>query len=488
MLRKLRIVPALLFLVGITLLFVGIGAQWWGWMAKLQFLPSCLALNAAVIAGIIVLTLLFGRVYCSVICPLGVYQDVFIRLRKWYGNAASKLRKHNHHLRFHYVKEHKIVRYLILSITIVCIFAGVQVFVAVIAPYSTYGRMVKGAVSLIGGEDLTTPLLIIDGVIFILITILSWTRGREWCNTICPVGAFLSLFGRFSLFRPVIDESKCISCGKCASGCKTSCIDFKAKKIDGSRCISCFDCLESCSKGAITYRMAYGTRGSKREAPHDTQECGRRNFLATGAALIGAGIAAEAQNKRLDGGLADIVAKQLPKRSERIVPFGAKGVGNFYDKCTACQLCVANCPNDVLRPSTDLAHFLQPFMGYDKGYCRPECTVCSNICPSGAIVPISKDEKTNIRIGTAKVDLQLCLAAKGEAGCGNCSRHCPSGAIRMVGSEGYKFRIPTVAEEQCIGCGSCEYLCPVRPVSAITVDGLSVHISKTDTQWIEENS
>lgn len=481
MLRKIRTALALVFFIGITLLFIGIGEQWWSWMAKLQFLPSCLALNFAVIAGIILLSLVFGRVYCSVICPLGVYQDDLIWLRRQCGKFAAKLFKKkprkNFLLRFHFVKEHKIVRYLILLLTIVCIVAGAQIFVALIAPYSTYGRMVRSAVGAIKGESIATPLLLSAGTAFLLITFLAVTRGREWCNTICPVGTFLSLLSRFSFFRPTIDESKCVSCGKCASGCKTSCIDVKAKKIDGSRCICCFDCLESCARGAIKYRTTYGKPQSKSKEK-SVQDNGRRNFLATGAALIGAGIAAEAQNKRLDGGLADIVEKQTPERSERIVPFGAKSVRDFYDKCTACQLCVANCPNGVLRPSTDLKHLLQPQMGYERGYCRPECTTCSNVCPAGAISPVSKDEKTTIRIGTAKVNLQLCLAANGEAGCGNCSRHCPSGAIRMLESEGHKFRIPTVAEEQCIGCGACEYLCPVRPISAITVSGLSVHIPK----------
>jgi len=482
MLRKTRITLALLFLVGITLLFAGVGAKWWGWMAKLQFLPSCLALNFAVIAGVLLLTLLFGRVYCSVICPLGVYQDVVIWLRRSCGKLAMKLfkPKKNLRLRFKFVKECKIIRYALLALTLVCIVAGVQVVVALIAPYSTYGRMVRSALEIVRGESLPASLLIAAGVAFVLITALSWLRGREWCNTVCPVGAFLSLFARFSLFKPVIEESKCISCGKCVSGCKTSCIDFKNKKIDSARCISCFDCLGSCSRGALKYRFAFGKKSSeplpaKAVAPTDN---GRRNFIATGVALIGAGIAAEAQNKRLDGGLADIVAKQQPARKERLVPFGAKGVKDFYDRCTACQLCVANCPNGVLRASTDLEHFLQPLMGYENGYCRPECTACSDVCPTGALRPIGRDEKMNIRIGTARADLTACLAAKGEAGCGNCSRHCPSGAIRMVESEGRRFRIPVVSEEQCIGCGACEYLCPVRPVSAITVDGLSVHISK----------
>ena len=210
-------------------------------------------------------------------------------------------------------------------------------------------------------------------------------------------------------------------------------------------------------------------------APTDTS---RRAFLTT-AAVAGAALTLGAQNKRLDGGLAPVTDKQAPARSERLVPPGALSVRNFYDRCTACQLCVSNCPGGVLRPSTDLGHFLQPQMGYENGYCRPECTKCGELCPAGAISPISREEKTTVKIGTARVDFELCFAANGKENCGNCARHCPSGAIRMVDRHSDGRRIPVVSEEQCTGCGACEFLCPSRPISAITVDGLSIHRTKT---------
>ena len=166
-------------------------------------------------------------------------------------------------------------------------------------------------------------------------------------------------------------------------------------------------------------------------------------------------------------------AKTAIEREPRLVPPGAKSVKNFYDHCTACQLCVAACPNGVLRPSTDLEHLLQPQMVYENGFCRPECTACSDVCPAGAILPIQKEAKTLIHIGTAIINAELCLAAKGEARCGKCASECPMGAIMMlqVGEE----RRPVVAEDMCIGCGKCEYLCPARPVSAITVQGIETH-------------
>ena len=467
MLKKLRIALAAIFLVGITLLLIGIGQEWWGWMAKLQFLPSFFAGNFAILLGILLLTFILGRLYCSVICPMGIFQDVIIFLRKKFNKK-----------RFKFNKERRVLRSFFAGLTLISILLSNQLLVALIAPYSAYGRIVRSIAGLAGGESIAPALLIVAAVTFVVIVVCAWMWGREWCNSICPVGTILGLVSRFSLFRPFIDTDKCVNCGACAHKCKASCINAKEHEIDGSRCVVCFDCLENCSKNAIQYKFV-GLKGAKLNKPaapaqESKPDSGRRAFMAT-TALVGGSMIAGAQNKKVDGGLAEVKDKQAPERSERLVPPGSMTVKHFYDACTACQLCVSNCPNNVLRPSTDIEHFLQPQMGFENGYCRPECTTCGEVCPAGAIRPIQKEEKLDIKIGTAKVNLELCFAAVGEASCGNCATHCPNGAIRMVKSDKYNFSIPVVAEEQCIGCGACEFLCPSRPISAITVDGISRH-------------
>lgn len=498
MLRKIRIILALVIFIGITLLLVGIGRQWWGWMASLQFLPSFLALNLPVLLGILLLTFLLGRLYCSVICPLGVFQDIVIRLRRSFGKFLNKRqarrfarlkaegkplpKPRNRSQRFFYKKEHRVVRAAVLALTIASAFVSGQLLLTLLAPYSAYGRIVRSITGLAEGESMAPALLITAGITLALICFLAWNRGRAYCNTICPVGTVLSLLSRFSLFRLTIDESKCVGCKRCANRCKASCINSEQHYVDGSRCVLCFDCIDNCSEGAIKYKfvglrpaLPKNSAAAKKDGPSDS---GRRNFLATGAALIGTAALSEAQVvKRLDGGLADVVDKKTPERRGRLVPFGSLSVKHFYDHCTACQLCVSNCPNDVLRPSTDLEHFLQPQMGYEKGWCRPECTACSEVCPTDAIGPIQRDEKLSVSIGKARVNLELCFAALDKENCGNCARHCPTGAIRMINAEGYSRPVPAVAAHHCIGCGACEFLCPSRPISAITVDGLSVHES-----------
>lgn len=461
-------------------------------MAKIQFLPACLALNAAVIAGVLVITALFGRIYCSTICPLGVLQDTAIAFRRAADKSISKsrARKHLspwHSKRFSFSRERKWLRYGVLALTIIALVAGIQCFVALIAPYSSYGRTVR-AITGIGSPRTDTALLWIGLASFVLIIFLAVMFGRAWCSNICPVGTVLGSVSRFSLFRPRIDENKCTHCHACEKTCRAACIDSERVAIDSSRCVDCFDCLDACKSGAISFsalkrKPAQATAGNatKRKPAqadgHGTTEhkpaapdSSRRGFLAATGIIAGTVLGAKAQNaaaKAMSAAGNTSGPKSEPERTTPIVPPGAVSAEHFYNRCTACQLCVSNCPNGVLRPTDDLMHFLQPHMSYENGFCRPECTRCSEICPTGAILPVERGRKTLIHIGYASVRKEDCI------GCGKCADTCPMGAIKMYKADGKS--LPAVAREQCIGCGKCEYLCPVRPVSAITVNGLEKH-------------
>ena len=503
MLRKIRIILAAVFYIGITLLFLdftGTLHAWIGWMAKIQFLPAVLAANAVTIAILLLLTILFGRVYCSVICPLGVMQDII----SW---SRGKLKKKNK-FRFGYSPEKKWLRYGVLAIFIVALILGAHSLVALIAPYSAYGRIASNLLAPIyqwGNNALawvaerhasyafyekevwikSLPTFIAAAATFVILFVLAWKGGRTYCNTICPVGTILGFFSRRSIFTPVIDKDKCNRCGLCGKQCKSSCIDMEKHEIDYSRCVACMDCIDTCRHGAISFgsRFAHkctsdketaATKDCKAEAQSSTDE-GRRMFITT-AAIIGGSVAAQAQGRKRR--MPIVKEKQKNDRQTPIVPAGALSLKNFTDRCTACQLCVSVCPNNVLRPSTSLLNLMQPEMSYEKGYCRPECTKCSEVCPAGAIRPISMEEKSSVQIGHAVVNLDICVVNTDDVDCGNCARHCPADAITMVKKnpeDMLSIRIPSVNEQMCIGCGACEDLCPARPVAAIHVEGHLVH-------------
>ena len=492
MLRKFRIIVALFCFLFITLLFLDFTGSihvWFGWLAKIQFLPAVLALNVAVVLALIILTLIFGRIYCSVICPMGVFQDIVSRI-----SSRRKKKKY----RFCYSPAISWLRYGVLAVFIIALVAGISSFVSLLAPYSSYGRIVQNLFAPVYGWGnnilayfaeradsyafYTTdvwlknlPTFLIALTTFVVIAVLAWRNGRTYCNTICPVGTILGLLSRYAWLRPHIDTSKCNSCGLCARNCKASCIDPKEHRIDYSRCVTCMDCLETCHKGAITYTHPRKITGNSSEN-HENVPTSRRQFLVTAGILVAGAI--EAQEKKVDGGLAPILDKEIPQRSTPIAPPGALSLRNMAQHCTACQLCVSVCPNQVLRPSGKLSTFMQPEMSYERGYCRPECTKCSEVCPAGAIHPITRADKSAIQIGHAVWIRENCIPLTDGVECGNCARHCPTGAIQMVASDpsdGGSLKIPVIDDERCIGCGACENLCPSRPFSAIYVEGYEHH-------------
>ena len=494
-----RVIAAVLFVL-LTLLFLdftGTLHHWLDWMAKVQFVPALLATNAIVIIGLVVLTLIFGRIYCSVICPLGVMQDLIARLRR--GKKAGK---------YSYSPPKTRLRILMLVLMLAAfvvgllhLYSGASAVVSLLDPYADFGRIAtiifqpvwKFGNNLLAAiaeradsyafystevwmKSLSTLIVAIASLVFV--GVLALRGGRTYCNTICPVGTLLGFLSSFSLLKIHIDKEKCTSCSLCSRNCKSSCIDFKNHKIDYSRCVACGNCISKCSQGALSYGLA-----KKRACVEPERVVSQEVDKTKRAFLVGTAIAATsavlAQEKaKVDGGLARIKEKVEPTRRTPITPPGSLSAENMARHCTACQLCVSECPNDVLRPQTSLGSFMQPTSSYERGYCRPECNRCSQVCPTGAIRPISRSEKSSIQIGHAVWIRKNCLPVSEGVNCGNCARHCPAGAIEMVPldpNDEASPMVPAVNETRCIGCGACEYVCPSRPFSAIYVEGHEVH-------------
>lgn len=492
MLRKIRLTLAIVFFTLITLLFLdftGTLHAWFGWMAKIQFLPALLALNVGVVLALVILTLLLGRVYCSVICPLGVFQDIVA----WFAKKSKKNRyRHSPALSW--------LRYGVLGVFVITLVADVHSFVALLAPYSSYGRIASNLFAPVyqWGNNLlaclaermdsyafydttvwlkSLPTFIIAAVTLVVLVVLAWRGGRTYCNTICPVGTVLGFLSKFAYLKPVIDTDKCTGCNLCARNCKASCIDIKSHRIDYSRCVACMDCLDKCKHQALHYAHPAKSKAKVTGEENAGNNGSRRAFL-TSTALAATAVTLKAQEMKVDGGLATIEDKKIPDRKTPILPPGAQGARHFAQHCTACQLCVSVCPNEVLRPSTNLMTLMQPFSSYERGYCRPECTRCADVCPAGAIHPISVAEKSSIQIGHAVWIKRNCVVKTDKVECGNCARHCPTGAITMVPSDSKNpdsLKFPAIDTERCIGCGACENLCPARPFSAIYVEGHERH-------------
>lgn len=297
MLQRGRIVLSWLLMGGMVLTFAGIVApvlpQW-------QVLPALLAGNLLVIAVIIVLTLLLGRIYCSVLCPLGISQDFVF----WLAKRRKKNRR-----KFTFRRERRIVRYSILMLTGLAFLAGLSGFVGLVDPYSIFGRIVHdglglpvaygwnalvgvneshGWIPVLSKTDILWPPLAamaLAGVYFVVLTVLAWRYGRAYCHTVCPVGTLLGTLSRFSLFRPVIDGSRCIHCGACEKTCRSSCIDVAHGFVDTSRCVDCFDCVAVCPKGALTFSRTLPVKLPEKKL--SGEGISRREMLLTTAVAAG---------------------------------------------------------------------------------------------------------------------------------------------------------------------------------------------------------
>ena len=480
-LRKIRIALASVMFAGILWLFVdftGTAHHFLAWMTKIQLLEAVLAVNVVVIAALVVLTLVFGRIYCSVICPLGIMMDGF----GWLGKKAKKNR-------YTYSKALSSLRAAVFTGFLILLVLGAGTLVQLLAPYSTFGLIATNLLQPVyqAGNNVLAAIaehydsyafyhsdvwlrsgisLGIAVVMLVILALLAWRNGRTYCNTICPVGTVLSIFAKFSWLKIHFDEGKCKNCSLCTKNCKASCIDFKNHTVDYTRCVTCGDCIESCKFGALKYGPAGHLSHPENPDIPENPDASRRSFLLSSALLATAAMAQQ-KDKMMDGGLAEIEDKVAPERQTPLTPPGSLSAKNMALRCTGCQLCISECPNQVLRPSDDLWHLMQPVMSYERGY-----------CPTGAIKPIVPEVKASTQIGHAVWIKKNCIPLTDGVSCGNCARHCPTGAIEMVLSDPDNEEspeIPVVNEAICIGCGACENLCPARPFSAIYVEGHEVH-------------
>jgi ferredoxin len=482
-------------------------------IASAQFVPSAFSfattfrVSALACLAVLTLTLVFGRVYCSVICPLGILQDAISRI-------SAKIRcVPPYWLPFR--KPHNALRHAILAATIVALAVGWGgLAVTWLDPYSNFGRIVSTffrpaavAINNIAASITTTfgyptavphvdvgfaavGALLPPLVIFIAIILMASVHGRLWCNTICPVGTLLGLISRRSLWRIDIDKGACVKCANCLHACKAQCIDLRVGEIDFSRCVACYDCISVCSEGGVKYRKrGLVAKRSTDFSPNDEISNGivrsripanvrRRSFIAVAAtSVLTTVLARDTSASDEDSHAKDNGTERLDK-PDVVAPPGGHSTACLLAQCTACQLCVSACPSHVIEPAVlhygSLVGLMKPRLDFNKGFCNINCTVCTDVCPDGALTPLTPEAKQTTRIGLAYIALPRCIIVKDGTACGACAECCPTAALQMKSVPNYPEPVPVVDERYCIGCGACQYACPTFP-KAIVVSGLATH-------------
>lgn len=365
---------------------------------------------------ILILTIIFGRVYCSTLCPLGLFQELCLLL---------------FHRKKLPIQKSRVFKYFIASIAFGTLFGGTATVIRLIDPYTIFGRALS----------ITTFGII--SVIFI--ALLTTLYGRFFCTNLCPVGTILGLFSRHAYNKIYIHPDSCVACGLCAQNCPSGCIDFKNKTINNETCIKCFKCLNLCHNHGITY----GHQTQKKAIVSTAFSSSRRKFLIGTAAAITFAVAYKA-------GI-NISSKIAAKIKTTLLPAGAGSAERFANKCLNCNLCVENCPMKILKKKNDIHPAI--YIDFGKNYCSYNCNKCSEICPSGAIRHLSLEQKRKTQIGLADVNPDICIQ------CGLCVRECPRSAITKPQGE-----FPSVNTNICIGCGACQAVCPVSAIKVSPVE------------------
>ena len=430
---ELRLTAAILVFIAICLTFSGI--TFFSPAIEMQFFPALDRKAWGIVFFIVLFTFLFGRFYCSVICPFGILQDIIAFLSRKKSTVDKNRIK---------------TRYAITAIAVTLLLSGHIAVFEILDPYSNFGRVIS---------FFKNPAYITGLVVFCIILFLSIWKKRIFCTSICPVGTILGLCSKFTPNKMRISE-KCVRCGRCTTVCPAGCVDPQEKKLDNERCVRCLKCSAVCPLNAV---------GFMKEQTGSTKfDLSRRNFLTgtfTTAAAVGAGaVLAEHFNVR----------KQTKTSFQRpICPPGATTPEEFASKCTNCQLCVNVCQGKVIHPKSK--DFETVHLQYGTNYCLYECNNCCSVCPTGALSALTLAEKQKRRIAIAQIFQDKCI------GCGTCARKCPQGAIKIEKINGKSKAV--LSAQYCIGCGACFSAC-LLPEKAIRV--VAVVIQSTAAKGIKE--
>jgi len=438
--------------------------------------------KAAWAFAILGLALFFGRIFCGYLCPMGATLDFW----DWVSPKRGKFKAEN---AFESADRFRSVKYLILISLAGAAVAGIS-WIFLFSPLSLMTRfysfvlyplsvmianlfldLLRPLFPHFGLESLsyvryTVPLFNTNlFVAFLVLSILflGMIRPRFWCRNLCPAGAILALFSRRPLFRRGVSE-KCTRCGRCVRACPMGAINEDFVKTAHTECITCLKCQEVCPENAITFKM-----GGKVPRLSPEINLDRRRILGAGATGLAAAALTMTNLHHLHGG-----ETPRPLRSSGLIrPPGALPETEFQARCVRCGECIKGCLTNTLQPvwfEAALSGLWTPKITARLAGCEQGCNLCGQVCPTAAIRPLSLEEKSYAKVGTARIDKSRCIAWEQDKKCLICDEVCPYNAIVSQFVPGHPMTVPVIDESKCNGCGYCECKCPVEGESAIVVE------------------
>lgn len=480
-LRWARRVTAVAIFLGLAYFFISFSAKatvLWHALLGLQVVPGILGIASGGLLTVLLvflLTLIFGRLYCSILCPLGIGQDIVYRTGLFFRNRKK--------CRSRYTKAHNVLRYSILIVVALCVAFSFVLPLVWLDPYGLFGKMAvnlgRPVLNLITGtaREIWNPAATLAAaILFAALSLTAFFKGRLYCNTICPVGSLLGIISRYSMFRVQIDASACTHCQLCGMSCKSGCIDCDNAVIDYSRCVVCLNCISQCPRQGIRYCFAWKKKvPASKPVEQTVTGMSRRAFLV---AAMGAGVGIVLLNRFTE------------KKRVRIpspMPPGAGTLERLKDNCVACHACIAACPSHIIRPAMGdfgWQGFLLPAISYKNGFCSYDCQKCQEVCPTGALRFMPLEEKKRVKIGVVRLKLENCIVEKFGTDCGACAEHCPVKAMIMTPRDGTDKVYPKTNPRICIGCGACEFICPATPKAVEVIPMSEQRMAKVEVDGL----
>jgi polyferredoxin len=448
-----------------------------------NLLSSRTFLTGSVLSIIVItLSLMLGRAWCGWLCPLGTILDIFSSPGKT-GNKflpfLEKLRGFKNYLLIIILSMALLGNLSLLFLdpltivvrTITTTFLPIldRVITAIevgLYPIPIFTGTINWIDSIIRpgilpNEPVYYRSIALYVIFFTSLILLNLLASRFWCRYLCPLGSFLGLLSKFSLFRREVND--CKACSICAQRCPTGTIDpTRSYQSDPAECTLCLECFKSCDRSSIRLRLPY------KIAPFFRYDPNRRKVLLSIATAI------------ISVAILKVDWRQKRSHARNIRPPGASD-NNLFGKCVRCGECVRACPTNAIQAAvfeSGIEGVWTPILVTRLGYCDYSCNTCGQVCPVQAIPPLQLEEKRLRIIGKAYIDENRCIAWSDHKDCIVCEEMCPVSdkAIKLTPTQFkqedgsiLEVKLPLVHRERCIGCGICEYKCPVSDEAAIQV-------------------